>query len=185
MEKSNRTRKILSIVLFAGKRQLLLVTTTVVFMVSAAWAAKAWAGFQNHWAWFDPMLTLGTLGAALLVWLGEARQDWEQGLDQQITVEFNKDGKSIYRCERAPLIDEPPRAWAQQIGRQMNGGKDLEFWPFPKASPIHTELHAGKWVRHRRIWFELQKMPIGLKPDQPTKVWNPDNNFGQNENATT
>lgn len=96
-------------VVFAARRQWgAILAAALVMVVAFAATHKAW--FPGRWAVIDPILTLGTLGAALLVWLGEARQDWERSLPQQITVEFRMQHRVAFRCERAPLLDEAPRA---------------------------------------------------------------------------
>lgn len=145
------------------------------------------SGFSALWAKIDPILTLGTLGAALMVWLGEAWQDWERALPQRITVEFRMGDRVAFRCERAPLLDEAPRAWAQQIGRQMNESRDLKFWPVPEegreGTAVRTVLLDGKWVRHRTLHFELREWPQGLDPEHAPRIWGPHNEFGRLEAA--
>lgn len=126
------------------------------------------------------MLALATLAAALMVWLSEARQDWERSLPRQITVEFwTKQDGVIMRCERAPLLDDAPRAWAQQLGRQMSNNAELEFYPIPDAEPARPERWQGRWVQHRLVRFELRTVPVTLSGTRLPLLWSPSNDFGR------
>jgi hypothetical protein len=167
---SNRWR---AVVRFGARRQKRLIGIFIIICAMTSALAGSLTGFSGVWEWIDPALTLGTLSVALLVWFGEISQDWERQLPQQLTVEFHYQGRTVFLCERAPLIDEEPRAWAQQIGLQMNGNEKLSFWPIPEETSVAIEPWRGKWVRHRKLRFELQQ------PRPKTSPWNHDNDFGR------
>jgi hypothetical protein len=167
-----------SVLTFGAARQWKLTAATLAVVVAAALGSR-WSGFSGRWETVDPIITLGTLGAALMVWFGEAGQDWRRSLPQQVTVEFwMRDRGVAFRCERAPLLDEAPRAWAQQIGFQMNGSK-LCLWPVPEADAPKIERWQGQWVRHLFVRFELREWPEHLDPNEAPRIWNHDNEFGR------
>lgn len=136
--------------------------------------------FQDVWSRIDPIVTVATLATAVLVWLAEARQDWERGLKVQLTAEFRVGERVAMCCERALLMEESPRAWGQQLGFQMNGGKKLDISPNLSTEGGRIERWRGEWVRHLTVRFELRQWPQDVPEDGAPRVWNVDNGFGQN-----
>lgn len=144
---------------FAAPRQAWLIAGAILAL---ALVVGYWRWISDAWPRWDAALTLATLAVAVMVWVVEVRQDWERSLPVFLTVEFARGEQVALRCERAPLIDEPPRAWAQQIGRQMNDGKDLIFDPFPEVTAPVIEVWNGRWVKHLTIRFELEVWPTSV-----------------------
>lgn len=82
------------------------------------------------WKWLEPVTGVLTLAVAGAVWWGELKQDHDASIPKKLTVRFFNGGVEVMRCERAYLADEADiRAWAQQLGRQMNDNKDLSYFP--------------------------------------------------------
>ena len=71
---------------------------------------------------------LATLLVALAVWFGDVYDDWLDNLPKKLTVRFELKGRLILECRRAGLSGlGDSRALAQQIGKQMVRGQDLNF----------------------------------------------------------
>jgi hypothetical protein len=80
------------------------------------------------WDKFDTATKLVTLFFAFLIWIDESDNKWEQSLDKRLYVLFRFKGKPVLRCDHAPLLgDADIRAFSQQIGAQMAGGRNLNF----------------------------------------------------------
>lgn len=173
-----------SIFVFAARRQRASLVLALVVMVAVLFSALCWGGWSGFWNVVDPTLTLATFATAVIVWMSEARQDWERSRPLQVTAEFRLAGAVMLRCERAPLLEEGPRPWAQQLGRQMNGGRDLLLWPVPQVESPVVERWKGDWVRHIVIRFELREWPEKISREGAPLVWSPENDFGRKASGT-
>lgn len=131
----------------------------VVLVSQSRWPVE----FGSLWTVLDPLLSIVTLGTAVLVWIAEARHNWEQTLPVRLTVTFDFEGTPVLTCEQAPLLPgDSARAMGQQIGKQLNRGHELKFKPFPKLLSAEPEQVDGGWVKHMRIRFELVAKPSQL-----------------------
>lgn len=192
----------LAVVGYALKKQPIMLGAIVV--LSAVTFALLWRiQLPESWAsvW-DPALSIVTLLAALVVWLSEARREWEQNLTLQLTVRFthpdsHHPDKHVMLCERAPMLGAEARAFAIALGQQMAippgspaGSKPehLQYWPVPvKADAPVTERDAGQWVRHLELSFALKAWPASLHANSGARYtvkWDQSNGFGCNAQMT-
>ena len=89
------------------------------------------------------VFSAATLLVAVFIWFGEAREDWEETLPKRLKVVFLLHGSPVLISEGATLLAEADlRALAQQLGRQLNGGRDLAF-SLRCSAPGPRIQHAG------------------------------------------
>ena len=138
-----------------------------VFLLFVSFNAAGCLALADWWdgVWSErisPLLGVATFLVALAVWFAERHEEWKTSLPKKLTVYFRHEGKERMRCVRAELTAEADmRALAQQIGRQMNGGKDLSFFA-PKLKPTGgdpTRDESGSAIRDYFITYELRECP--------------------------
>ena len=119
-------------------------------------------GSIGWWNWLDPVVGVTTLAVAMVVWMGELRQDWENSLPKRLTVSFQYQGREYMRCEQAYLAGESDiRAWGQQLGSQMAGTPFLRFQPniIQQPGKICRDSHTGACYKHYFVTFFLTHLP--------------------------
>ncbi len=80
-------------------------------------------------------ISIATFIVAIILGYQNWRREWEEKLPKKLTVHFKYDNQYVYTCYNAEIPEKTDiRAWAQQIGNQMNGGY-LEFYPFINSDP--------------------------------------------------
>lgn len=116
-----------------------------------AWYAK----------WFDPILTVGTFLLAIFVWANARLKDWESSLDNHLTVHFKAGEHFVLSYYNARMVGEHDiRAFAQQLGRQMNDNDNLAFIPGLKAKPVEVVFTQNKkYIRYHEIEMQLRYIP--------------------------
>ncbi|MBI4664148.1 MAG: hypothetical protein HY735_35580 [Verrucomicrobia bacterium] len=158
-----RSQSVPLAVLLVGAVALLLVIRTL-----------GMAAIGTVWQWLDAILGILTLGVATAVWFGEAREDWEETLPRRLKAVYLLAGQPVFICEGATLLAEGDlRALAQQLGRQMNGGRDLFFsLQFDPRPPCIQNGTSGP-ERLYEVHIRLTKTPetlveLGRKHGEPT-----------------
>lgn len=152
---------------------------TAVFLLSSLTSWITWDEIISFWSGqLDPLIGLITLVVAFLVWWGEARQDWLDQLPGKLTAVFTFDDRVVMRCERANLVSESDiRGMVQQLGRQMNGNRDLRFnLPMIQVAKRERDKDpVSGTVRHWVVEIPLLAVPEIMK-DAGTDtilVWTP------------
>lgn len=119
----------------------------------------------------DPFLSIATALLALYIWWNNRNDN----LPRRLTVHFvhatdNGTLQYVYTCHEAYLSGVSDiRTWGQQIGRQMNGNHNLEFYPYidqtskevTKESVVKSGMvsKSGKKIVLYEVRFYLQKIP--------------------------
>ena len=119
----------------------------------------------------DPFLSIATALLALYIWWNNRNDN----LPKRLTVHFvHATDKGtlqyVYTCHEAYLSGVSDiRTWGQQIGRQMNGNHNLEFYPYidqtskevTKESVVKSGMvsKSGKKIVLYEVRFFLQKIP--------------------------
>jgi hypothetical protein len=156
-----------------------IAVAIMVFLGALACEHSKWTEFWDDYA---PVISMGTLAATLAAWVGGARERWRQSLPEFMSVRFLFQGKTVLACEHATIVGDP-RALAQQIGRQMNGGIDLVFSPIAVRHQRAVARSATReWYMHVEVEFVLREWPRGV-PNEGPVIWNFANQWGQASGA--
>ncbi len=122
------------------------------------------------WEWFEPFLTLLTLGTAVYVLYTQLRREWQEYLPNRLTVHFYYSGQEVMRCEKAYLANESDiRPLAQQIGMQMAENTQLKF-KAPQVVISPPQLNKEARYIHYEAIIHLLEPPNGWKEGQ-IRVW--------------
>lgn len=168
---------------FAIKNYVIPIVLTGLFLL---WVIVDWLSgwhvgdsIKERWnADLDQVVSLATLMIALFVWYGEIAEDWKNNLPKRLTVRFetvdeNNEPELAMLCIKAHLSDAADiRNLGQQIGRQMNDGKDIPFCaPYIKrdAGEILYSPETGHF-QHYTVIFTISQIPDGLSSGQ-YKLW--------------
>jgi len=140
---------------------------------------KSSSVLQDLWSFWEPVTGVATLGIAVLLWWGEAEQDWESSLPKRVTAVFMypgdpKDsaskGKVAMVCTEAYLSGEGDlRAWSMQLGAQMAGSGQLAFTPFIEEMAGKIAFSADGQA-FKPYWTVFQLTEIPPAPTNP-KPW--------------
>lgn len=146
-------------------RLLLIGGLTITLGLFLIWQSVDW------WTKVEPVLSILTLGVALLVSYQQMREEWEEDfLPKRLTAHFYFEGTEVMRCENAHLAGEADiRALTQQIGFQMNNVTQLAFAApdVQVTGPIIS--HDGSCVQYvARV--ELFEWPTGI-PNNVRRIW--------------
>jgi len=154
------------------------LVVSALLILALAGAVRGWHGIDaigDVWAdKFDPLISLATLLVAVLVWWGEARQDWIASLPCKLTAVFVHNQRTLMICELADLASEADiRAMGQQLGRTMNGGQDLKLAlpAFRKSGGMPEVGENGEIYRHYTIRFQLLEAPAIAATLAPGEAW--------------
>ncbi|OGT90065.1 MAG: hypothetical protein A2286_03455 [Gammaproteobacteria bacterium RIFOXYA12_FULL_61_12] len=137
-------------------------------------AVRNW--WQGGW---DIYPGVATLLVALVVWFGEAKEDWLNELPKKLSVTFKHAGKDVMRCRYADLANAADmRALAQQIGLQMTKETRLNFVaPLIKQDGGEVEKTDEGHIRHYHLHVALTEMPASLTgkitEGESVLVWEP------------
>ena len=141
---------------------LLIVCFGVVFI----WGLNITTVRDAWMSSVEPLIGIATLLVALLVWWGEARQDWLTTMPSKLTAIFLFNGRIVMRCELANLASVADiRALGQQLGKQMNKTKDLRInAPAIRSFGGEPEIDSqGVVYRHWTVEFPLLELPEAVK----------------------
>lgn len=161
-----------SVLWYGLVRQRNVILGSIIVVVLTA-AASPWD--EGWWGFVEPVLAVVVVAVALMIWMGEARQDLENSLPKRLNVRFvDMSGNLIMRCRGAYLAGEGDiRAWGQQIGRQMAGNRDqLEFYPDIRQEPgelrevTETDevgISSTIKVKEYTVTFRLRDIPARFR----------------------
>ena len=124
--------------------------------------------FQEKISWFDPIVEVGLLFFAILLWLNGILREWKNSLPKRLTAQFQYQGRNVMVCHDALLVNEgDARTWALQIGQQMSGCQRLKFEPFFNLQErgIQKEKTTGKQYKAYIFTYYLTELPV---PDNAT-----------------
>ncbi len=126
------------------------------------------------WEWFEPFLTLLTLGTAVYVLYTQLRREWEEYLPNRLTVRFYYNGQEVMRCEKAYLANESDiRPLAQQIGMQMADNTQLKF-KAPQVVISPPQLNQQERYIHYSAIIHLLELPSVCQKvyqERKVRVW--------------
>ncbi|GIW95261.1 MAG: hypothetical protein KatS3mg110_3302 [Pirellulaceae bacterium] len=123
---------------------------------------------ESSLGWWTPteaLLSLLTLAVAVLIWLGELREEWERNLPKRLEVVYFFEGRPVMVCRDCMLVSESDiRAWAQQLGAQLCQQPVLQFVPEMLLVPPRLVFHRPlkKVVRLYKLGVELVNLPEKL-----------------------
>lgn len=113
---------------------------------------------------YQPIVSLSTAIAALLIWWSERKKEWRnEYIPKKLTVRYWYGNRLVMECLRSNLMSESDiRPWAQQIGAQMVGVRHLAFEPHlekkPSGPPIKDE--DDNWYKLYELDIKLKKLPV-------------------------
>ncbi len=153
-----------------------LITALLLAILVALFINFTDRSIGSVWWWnmlFDSFIGVLTFLIAIFIWWTEMSHEWESRLPKKLDVDFmGRDEKGawvkVMRCENAPLFAEQDiRAWAQQVGRQMNNNDYLEFFPYIDYSPADLcKEEEGGWHLHYSVKMYLLKEPSKLDKEK-------------------
>jgi hypothetical protein len=160
-------RKLWAQIQFAKERRLiqLMVNTIIVLSVIAAMLFQPNLG--DFWEKsIGTISSIATFFIAIFLWFNDLSRDWKDSLEKRLFVDFNYknlegENRTAMRCEGAYLSGEADiRAWGQQIGRQMNDQRNLDF----KPTPIQRE-DIPTWDDDEKCFYKPYRMTVLLDSD--------------------
>ena len=184
-------RRFTQILAFAIRSQsvplaVFLIGAVVLLLVIRTFGMSA---IGTVWQWTDAILGVLTLGVAAAVWFGEAREDWEETLPRRLKAVFLLAGHPVFICEGATLLAEGDlRALAQQLGRQINRGRDLFFSLQFDPKPPRIQNGASGPERLYEVHIRLTKPSETLvellrKHGEPTGLCRAETETGPREES--
>lgn len=148
------------------KRQIIFTFVLVLatyLLVNTTFAQTDFSWWSKSW---DAVIGITTFVIAVLVWLTEAKQEWENKLPKRLTVRFlyrknkNEKWETVMCCRNAFLAGEGDiRAWGQQLGVQMSGTKFLQFEPFIEQTEPQIINYKGTFYKFYSVAFYLNELP--------------------------
>lgn len=151
---------------------LALLLLVAMWFVDSLTQGKILTASNSLWKdILDPLVGLGTLFTAIVIWWEETRQDRRDSLPKRLTVRFQHQERLLMYCENAHLSAEGDiRALGQQIGFQMAGGKFDFKAPSVQVSigEPQTDSEGNDYLPYLAS-FELTAIPStldNLKPDE-------------------
>ena len=83
-------------------------------------------------------------------------------LPKKLTVAFVFENQVVLLCRNAYLASEGDiRTWGQQIGRQMNDGKDVHFEPYIRQQDMGVVVDKNDCrFQAYRVQFTLREKPV-------------------------
>jgi len=164
----NFGKKLWAQIQFARERRLfqLMFNTIIVLVVIVAFLLQPNLG--DFWEKsVGTISSIATFFIAISLWFNDLSRDWKDSLEKRLFVYFNfinvaGEVQSAMKCMGAYLSGEADiRAWSQQIGRQMNEQKNLDFNPIP----IQREGEPA-WDEAEQCFFKPFLVTILLDSDE-------------------
>ena len=136
--------------------------------------------YQDAIAKWESILGCITFIFALFLWRMQIRREYQmlqndqkrqaerledekmRMLSKRLTIRFLFNGKVVLECKQAMLTDAGDiRALSQQVGSQMIGTRQLDFFPFVKIEePIkQADKETAKQFWHYTASFTLKSLP--------------------------
>lgn len=157
-------RRFLNVWHYAVREHLLQLLATfliavIIFLV--IYLNTGNSGQQAPWInGFDLWSGMVTFLVAMVVWHLTVLREYRDRLPKRLNVEFVYEGRRVFRCEDAYLAGEGDiRAWALQIGQQMNNNERLNFDPdIQQSGPIEATRGGTSFLSYE-VSFNLVKRP--------------------------
>ncbi len=140
-------------------------------------------GAENISKNIESVMTAITFILAIFIGWGAWEKKWEEKLPKRLTVHFKYEDRYVFTFCKALLPEKTDiRAWAQQIGKQMNGNNNLDFYPFiDRIEPVIIENR----YKYYELTFYLMndKNKDSLDKAISYKFWwdNDDNDYKKNK----
>lgn len=150
----------------SARWQLILTgVLSVVFLILFVNSRLHSMGFAEMWQhWMEAFLAFGTIIIAIFIWYNEKKQDWENNLPKKLNAFFIYNEQVFYQVENAPLAGKDDvRQWGQQIGFQMNDGKNLLFSGFNVKGPQRDTDSNHRYVMRYELIVWLQNIGEGKR----------------------
>ncbi|TIH11688.1 hypothetical protein D0S45_19670 [Marinifilum sp. JC120] len=115
----------------------------------------------NSWNIFEPIVGTITLAVAVVLYIANMRQSWEDDLPKVLTAEFRfrENNLLIMRADYIPLAEESDiRAWGQQLGAQMSGARGLKYFRIETSEKVSDDSTRKEY----KIVFFLREVPKEL-----------------------
>ncbi len=148
---------------FALRRQKATILIALVAVSGTTLLVEPWESRPNvdWWQGVEAIIGIATLAVAVLLWVGETTENWESSLPKRLKAVYLFEGQPVMVCEDSCLAAETDiRAMAQQMGAQINGGRNLELSPvFDIVSPRTETLPGAGTVRRYEIRMSLSRLP--------------------------
>lgn len=143
----------------SNQRWLIGILLIFIFLGIVLWGDYHYNNAQLKESLFDyfldPWIGIGTFVLAMIIGYQNLQREWEENLPKKLTVHFKLDDKYVFTCYEAFLADESDiRTWGQQIGKQMNDGGNLVFYPFIDSKK--TKIINNEYKRYEVV-FHLMK----------------------------
>ncbi len=155
-----------SIFIFAFRKHWLTITLVIIIGLSVSAYVRPFGEERvDWWNWAEPISGTVTLLVAVFLWITNVAKDWENNLPKRLSATFLYKNRKVMQFENVYLAGEADiRAWSQQVGRQMGGGKNLNFSPLikreqPKIKKEVTEDEDVKRVKSYSVMIELDSLP--------------------------
>ncbi|SMF09910.1 hypothetical protein [Desulfovibrio gilichinskyi] len=143
-----------------------LVGILLIVFVPVSFLLSNWDSFEFNknfltqtWNIFEPIVGSITLGVAIVLYVANLREAWEEDLPKLLTAEFrcNDDGSLIMRADNVPFAEESDiRAWGQQLGAQMSGAnRGLKYFRIETSERISE---SGDYKEYKIVFF-LREIP--------------------------
>lgn len=142
---------------------LLLVFIPVSLLLSD-WSNFEWSKeiLTKTWDIFEPIVGTITLAVAVVLYVANMRESWEENLPKVLTAEFRfRDNNSlIMRADYIPLAEESDiRAWGQQLGAQMSGARGLKYFRIETSDKVSDDGTRKEY----KIVFYLREVPPEIR----------------------
>jgi hypothetical protein len=143
-----------------------------VVVLAVAIAAAIGIGFNavvaaaDTWGKLTAILSAASIGVGLLVWLTEAKQDWEDSLPKKLNAIYWLDGelgseRPFAACMDATLSGESDlRAMSQQIIAQICSSQRLAFAPRFDILPATIDRKTG--TKKYTVYVYLTELPQNI-----------------------
>ncbi|MBK8390606.1 MAG: hypothetical protein IPL23_15550 [Saprospiraceae bacterium] len=148
----------------------LLVIAIIIFLYYVIRLFFSFASEDFIFPFLDPIFGLITGMLALALWYNDLQERWEESLPKTLTVHFSYKNEYVLTCYEAYLSHQADiRNFGQQIGNQMNGSKNLNFYPFMHQLPrlLRTNKKGEKYWNYE-IYFFLRD---DIDNDQKQIIW--------------
>ncbi|WP_320008116.1 hypothetical protein [Maridesulfovibrio sp.] len=144
---------------------LLLVFVPVALLLSD-WSKFEWTKeiLTASWNIFEPIVGTLTLAVAVVLYVAEKRESWEESLEKVLTAEFKcvKSKSMLMEARRIPVAGEHDlRAWGQQLGAQiLYGDRSLQYFKVERRDEVAKDGSCKEYI----LTFYLERVPEILEP---------------------
>ncbi len=148
--------------------KMLFILTVVAFLWAFFFSSRETTYNLFVWENWDNFITVLTFIVAITIgWLDYVRY-WRESLPNKLTVHFVYNEEYIMSAYTVSLSSKSDlRAWAQQIGRQMIGGKSLNFQV--TYAQKHSKIVNNQFKHYEVTYYLTTEPEIFQKPSYKNK----------------